>query len=104
MVADLGSDSFRTREDATKTLTEKYALYSKSIHAADADENASQEEQIRLEKIIAENKGHAHLCDVAISMKLTNDVEYLKGLLEDLNEDDRKMVSAVLEKLGNKKQ
>ena len=104
LVADLGSDLFRDREAATKILTEKYALYSKFIHAADADEDASQEVKVRLEKIISENKNHAHLRDVATSMKLTNDVEYLKGLLEDLNEDDRKIVSAALKKLGDKKQ
>lgn len=96
LIAELGSDSYAKREEATKLLSEGFLRFADSIE--DAAKNASNPETAdRLKKILQDNAGTRKVTGMVSSLKLTRDPQMLVLLLKDAKDADRELLARALE-------
>ncbi|MFP4106781.1 MAG: hypothetical protein ACLFVU_11915 [Phycisphaerae bacterium] len=102
MVADLQSDQFRTRQEASKkigqTVLRGYPVYEKAL----AEEELSPEAQQRITDALAKHEKELKLPRLVLRLGLLTDTEYLVDLLGKTEGDNAKLIAARLEKLTGK--
>jgi hypothetical protein len=103
LLADLDNDQFTVREQASKALTDGFAVYRDLVLEQHKDPANSLEVKTRLEKIVNANADAARVSHLVALLELEKDAAYLTALLDGASSADAAAIAAHLEKLTGQK-
>jgi hypothetical protein len=103
LLADLDSDQFSVREQATKILADGFTTYRDLVLEKMKDEKNSLEVKTRLKRIVFLNPDAARITHLVELFELGEDPTYLVMLLEGVSGGDATAVAKQLEKVSGQK-
>lgn len=103
LIQQLDDDSFKQREQATKTLSKNFARYRRLIKAAMSKASNPLEVASRLRRIVQANAGQDEIEEFIDSQRIDQDVAYLIELLGEADPPGRSAIIAALERLTKQK-
>lgn len=103
LLANLDSETFAVREQATRTLHERFEVYKDLIQERLADKGMSLEVRTRLEKIVADHTDSVRVSQTVAALDLTRDARYLVSLLDHVRSEETPVLIRHLENTTGKK-
>jgi hypothetical protein len=103
LIDQLDSDQFAVRDQAAKTLDQRYVLYEDLIREKLKDKNLPLQMKRDLERITNTHADQARVSQTVELLDLLKDPAYLVGLLETAAGDEKPKVVAHLEKVTGQK-
>jgi hypothetical protein len=103
LLGELDSEQFAVREQATKTLADRFAIYQDLIREKQKDKDASLEVRTRVEKILTANADLDRVNQSIELLNLTKDPAYVVSLLDGATPAESTRLGSHLEKLTGQK-
>ncbi|MFP4355577.1 MAG: hypothetical protein ACLFUJ_10695, partial [Phycisphaerae bacterium] len=101
LLSKLADRNFKTRQEASETLSKNYLACAPLIHQALADESIEAETKHRLETIVQANAEAHRLAAIVQSLGLLDQVDYLQAMAKAAKtETDRKMIQSRIEEIS----
>jgi hypothetical protein len=98
LLADLDSEQFAARENASQLLSERFEIYKDLIQDKLQDKSISLEVQTRLQSILAKHPDSHRVGQTVAALNLMDDAGYLVQLLDHASAEETSMVVSHLEK------
>jgi hypothetical protein len=99
LLADLDSEQFVVRDQASRLLNERFEVYQDLIEAKLKEPGLTVETDRRLQKILAAHADSRKISEVIAALELLKDPPFLVGLLEETPADQRGPIIARLEEI-----